>query len=169
MQSERQTELSLQGIGRQPFILMRHAFLENMLTPIIKYLHAAGYPIVYMMGRESGVQEVRQIRDEQVTINSPLIKIEMLEKSLNRLSQMGWGKISLTQYNITDGGINIKIKFNPFTKECKEKTNASCTFLRGLIGGITSEILEQDMQFSDPICQATDDETCLLQLKATMR
>jgi predicted hydrocarbon binding protein len=136
-----------------------------MFTPLIRHLQTSGYPIIYTMGRESGVQEVRQLREEQTTLNTPLIKREILEKALNRLSQMGWGKITLTQYSFIDGGVSISIKFNPFTEECKSKTKTSCIFLRGLISGITSEILEEDMQFSNPICQVTEDETCLLHLR----
>jgi len=169
MQRERRTEVALRSSRRQPFILMSHTFLDSMFTPIIRFLQNSGYPIIYSMGRESGTTVANEIRKEQANLNTPLVKEEVLEKALNRVSQMGWGKITLTQYGFTEGGMSIKIKFNPFNEECRSKTNSSCTFLRGLISGITSEVLEQDMQFSDPICQATEDETCQLQLKATMK
>lgn len=82
---------------------------------------------------------------------------------------MGWGKITVTQYGFIDGGICISIKFNPFIEECKSKTANGCIFLRGIISGITSEIHEEEIQFSNPQCQKTDDKTCLLHLRATMR
>jgi predicted hydrocarbon binding protein len=169
MQTDRRTEVTLRGDRRQPFILISHTFLENMFTPLIKFLQNSGYPIIYSMGRESGIQEVRQLREEQNDLDTHLVKREMLEKALNRLSQMGWGKITVAQYGFVDGEINIKIKFNPFTQECRSETKTSCTFLKGLISGIASEILEEDMQFSDPICQVTKDETCLLHLRASMK
>lgn len=169
MHSEPRTEVALRSNGRQPFIIMSHSFIDSMFTPIIRYLQNSGYPIIFSMGRESGTNVANEIRKEQANLNTPLVKEEVLEKALNRVSQMGWGKITLTQYSFTEGGISIKIKFNPFTDECNSKTNSSCTFLRGLISGLTSEILEQDMQFCNPICQATGQETCQLQLKATMK
>jgi predicted hydrocarbon binding protein len=169
MQTEHQPDSILQNIPRQHFVIMSHSFMENMFTPLIRYLQNSGYPMIYSMGRESGIREAKQLQNERSALNAPLLKQEMLEKSLNRISQMGWGKITLTNYSFDNGGISIKIKFNPFTEECDSKINTSCTFLRGLISGITSEILEQDMQFSTPICQAIKEDTCLLNLSATMR
>jgi hypothetical protein len=92
MLRERQSKINLRSFEHPPFIMMRSDFLERMFDSLIKTYHSAAYPMIFTMGNESGVEEVKLIREEYLRINERYMKSELLGLVLDRFAKLGWGR-----------------------------------------------------------------------------
>jgi hypothetical protein len=116
-------------LRQPPFIMMRPDFLERMFDSLIKTYHSAAYPMIFTMGMESGVEEVKLIREEYLRINERYMKSELLGLVLDRFAKLGWGRINVDKLSTIDNGVKIDVSFNSFIQECGAETKGGCVFL----------------------------------------
>ncbi len=152
-------------------ILMMTDSFEEIMSYLPKSYGSAGTSMIYSMGYQNGVHEVKRLREELRTLNLALTKSELLDKALKRISSMGWGKITVENNNEVMGKVNIFIQSNPFRGECENHGTPGCNFLRGYVAGIISETIEEEVQYGDYGCLEVDVDCCLLRVskKSTMQ
>jgi len=164
MQRERQSKIDLQSFDPPIFIMMRPDFLERMFDSLIRVYHSAAYPIILTMGKESGVEEVKLLREEYLRTNESYAKNEFLDLVLDRFAKLGWGRIAVDKLSTQDDGVKIDVSFNSLIKECGSETKGGCVFLQGLLAGIASEVMEEDVDPGVPRCERTQEGACRLHL-----
>ena len=167
MQRERQSKIELHPFDTPLFIMMRPDFLERMFDSLIRVYHSAAYPIILTMGKESGAEEVKLMREEYLRINESYTKNELLDLVLDRFAKLGWGRISVDKLTTQDKGVKIDVSFNSLIQECGAETKGGCVFLQGLLSGIASEVMEEEMDPGVPRCERTPEGTCSLHLVNT--
>lgn len=151
-------------------LLIKTNSFKNMVGYLTKSFGTPGLTMVYSMGEENGVDEVKQLRRDLKKLETPLAKKQLLEKALQRVSQMGWGKISIGEFDAVGGKINIIIKHNPFSDACGTKEAGGCFFLHGYMAGLVSEIMEEKMEYGSPRCLDIEENQCVLRIqRATTR
>lgn len=168
MQTRHISEVDLGGLRRPSFLVMKSGFFEKIFDPLLKVYGTPGISMIYMMGRECGVDEVNQIRAE-LKENTPTTKREILEKTLNRFSQTGWGRITVGGFDTLEGTVSLNVKLNPFSDQCGSNISGGCFFLQGLLVGTASEVLERELFYNTPRCQKASDGSCLLSFAGSMR
>jgi hypothetical protein len=89
-------------------------------------------------------------------------KKELFDRSMRRVSHMGWGKISVSEYDPVDGIVNINVKANPFSDKCGTKETYGCFFLHGYMTGLVSEVMEEEMEYGVPRCLDVEKGSCFL-------
>jgi len=151
-------------------ILIKTKSFANMVGYLTKSFGTPGLSMVYAMGKENGQEEVNQLRLDLKKLETPLAKKELLDKVLQRVSQMGWGKLSIGEFDAVGGKVRINVNHNPFSEDCGTKDAGGCFFLHGYMAGLVSEVMEEPMEFSSPRCLDVEDDQCILRLqRATTR
>ena len=145
-------------------LLMKPESFNNIMSYLSKSFGTPGLSMIYSMGQESGSKEVKEIREEMKKIENPLPKKELVEKALQRMSQMGWGRFDLQELDQITGNIEVKIENNPFSYSCAMNDTCGCLFLHGYISGIMTESLEAEIACANPRCIDLDDSQCLIRL-----
>ena len=143
---------------------MRTDTFEMMMGYLTRNFGATGLSISYSMGVANGKYEVAQIREELKRLEAPATKKELLEKSLQRLTAMGWGKLKLAELNTITGENTVTVEQNPFREGCDPKDNGGCYFLQGFVAGVVSETLEEDVTYIDTRCTHEDLKGCSFHL-----
>jgi predicted hydrocarbon binding protein len=146
--------------GNQSLILMKTESFNNIMGYLSKSFGSSGLSIIYSMGHDSGVREVKKIREEMKQLEKPLPKRAIIEMSLQRLSQMGWGKFELKELDQITGNVDISVKKNPFSETCAMNENSGCLFLHGYVSGILTEALEEETMCGNPRCIDLDETSC---------
>jgi hypothetical protein len=168
VQTERVSEGNLGGLRRPSLLVLKSGFFEKIFDTLLKVYGAPGISMIYMMGRECGVEEVSQIRAE-LNENTPMTKRGIVEKAFSRFSQSGWGRITVEVFDTLEGSVSVNVSFNPFSIKCGPNVSGGCFFLHGLLVGTASEALERDLFFNAPRCQKASDGSCLLSFTGSMR
>ena len=150
--------------GSQSLLLMKSESFNNIMSYLSQSFGAPGLSMIYSMGHDSGVKEIKQIREEMKKIEKPLQKKELVDKALQRMSQMGWGKFDLEELDLITGKIELKIRNNPFSESCAMNDTCGCLFLHGYISGIMTESLESEIACASPRCIDLDDSHCSIRL-----
>jgi hypothetical protein len=135
-----------------------------MVGSLTNCFGTAGYAMIYSMGQENGANEVKQLRQDLRRLEAPADKKELLDRSMRRVSHMGWGKISVSEYDPVDGIVNINVKANPFSDKCGAKEAYGCFFLHGYMAGLVSEVMEEEMEYGVPRCLDVEKGSCVLRL-----
>ena len=148
-------------------LLMRTDSFEIMMSFLTKNFGTTGLSITYSMGVTNGRYEVIQLRDELKKLEAPATKRELMEKTLQRLTHMGWGRFTLNDLDPVSGEISINIEHNPFRDKCGSHKNGGCHYLQGYVAGVASEILEDEIEYREGRCNKTEDSRCTLRLKKT--
>jgi predicted hydrocarbon binding protein len=155
--------------GKPALFLLRHRTLSAMTNSLIRSFGHAGVSMIYTMAREGGASEVKALREELRQIDSYPTKRDVLERALLRLSQMGWGKISVAEFDADKGSLRVQVKYNPLLKECGSELAGDCTLLRGLIAGIASEALREEIQYDKTQCLQSGDGCCDMYLSSSLK
>lgn len=146
-------------------LIIKSDSFEKMIGSLTRSFGASGSSIIYIMGKENGVNEVKQLREELKSIEYRATKKDLLEKVLLRISNLGWGKISLDNYDSFERTVDVRVKHNPFQLDCSKKEKNGCLFLHGYIAGLVSEAMEEEMEFTNPRCAERKKESCTFKLK----
>ena len=125
--------------------------------------------MIYAMGKETGARDVQTLREELKALEAPANKRVLLDKSLQRASNMGWGKLILTEYDPLTGIVNIKVKHNPFSDACGSKDAGGCFFLQGYAAGVVEEVTEEPVEYGSPRCLDAEKNTCLFRMIKPMK
>jgi predicted hydrocarbon binding protein len=169
MEMKRLSDVDLMEIRSPPFILLRHDFLETMFDPLLRIFHAPGVSMIFMMGRENGVEEIRKIREELREVDAPLTRRDFFDRAFGKLSQTGWGRITVDELDDVKGAVKIRVKSSPFADRCGSESCGGCYFMQGLFAGVTAEVFESEAYYGTPRCQRVQDGSCLLSLVGSMR
>jgi predicted hydrocarbon binding protein len=145
-------------------LLMRPEPFLKMIQALTNTFGSSGAAMIFNMGLSCGYSEASQTREDSGGLRSH-DKRELLQKSLQRVSQEGWGQISLNYYDTITGVAGISLKQNPFLEGCGTERLEGCHFLKGFIAGIASEILETDMVYTAEGCGGMKNGACQLQLE----
>ncbi|MCX6655529.1 MAG: hypothetical protein NTY03_10485 [Candidatus Bathyarchaeota archaeon] len=148
----------------QSLLLIKSESFNNIMSYLSKSFGTPGLSMIYSMGHDSGAKEIKQIREEMKKIEKPLPKKDLVEKALQRMSQMGWGRFDLQDLDQITGNVEVKIKNNPFSDSCAMNDTCGCLFLHGYISGIMTESLEEEIACASPRCIDLDDSQCLIKL-----
>jgi predicted hydrocarbon binding protein len=148
----------------QSLLLMKSESFNNIMSYLTKSFGTPGLSMIYSMGHDSGEKEVKQIREEMKKIEKPLPKKDLVEKALQRMSQMGWGRFDLQELDQITGHVEVKIKNNPFSDSCAMNETCGCLFLHGYLSGIMTESLEAEIACANPRCIDLDDSRCVIRL-----
>ena len=149
---------------KNSLVLMKTDAFANIMGFLTKSFGPPGLSIIYSMGIENGVHEVTELRKELKKIESPVAKKELLEKTLQTHSQMGWGKFQLSEFDPVAGYTNVEVEHNPFSDKCGKHDAGGCFFLHGYVAGLVSEVLEEEVTYGAPRCLDVDKNTCMLRL-----
>jgi predicted hydrocarbon binding protein len=150
-------------------LLIRPEPFLKMIQALTNSFGSSGSAMIFNMGLGCGYSEASQVREDNGGFRS-VEKRELLLKALQRMSQEGWGQISLNYYDPVTGILGIAVKRNPFVEGCGTEKLEGCHFLRGFIAGVASEMLETDMVYLEGGCGGLKDGACQLQLeKASSR
>lgn len=133
-------------------LLIKTDSFAKIMGYLTKSFGPSGLSMIYGMGVENGIHEVKQLREELKKLEAPATKKELLEKSLRRVTHKGWGKIHIGEFDPINGTINIVVNFNPFNDKCGKKEAGGCFFLQGYVIGIVSEVIEEDIEYGSPRC-----------------
>ena len=148
--------------GDLPFILLKPSFFNLMFDSLLKSYGSAGISMIFAMGRERGIGEVREYRKEFSQFSMSLSKRELLNRVFLRLNQMGWGKYDIGDYNPDSNIFTIDMKFNPLVVKCGSNSNGSCAFIQGLLSGVVSEVFEKEVSMASPRCEKSPSGSCSL-------
>jgi predicted hydrocarbon binding protein len=146
-------------------VLMRADSFQRMLQYFTQTFGSSGLTMIYSMGMANGKYETSQMRDELRNLEAPVTKKLLLEKTLWRLTSMGWGGFKLEKLDSITGEAHIEIKNNPFSLNCDSQENGGCYFIQGFIAGVVSDVLDEDLTYGSPRCSHGENGSCLLQLK----
>ncbi|MBM3292458.1 hypothetical protein FJY84_07235 [Candidatus Bathyarchaeota archaeon] len=146
-------------------LLIKAKSFVNMVSYLTRSFGTPGLSMVYSMGKENGAEEVQQLRRDLKKLERPLVKRELLDKALQRVSQMGWGKVSIGEFDAIGGKLSINIKHNPFSEGCGTSEAGGCFFLHGYIAGVASEVMEEPLEYSSPRCLDVEEGHCILRLQ----
>jgi len=146
-------------------VLMRTDFFERMMSYHTKNFGATGLSMIYSMGFANGKYEVFQLRDELLELEAPITKSVLLEKTLQRITHMGWGSIHISEFNQITSEVKVEISFNPFRAKCQSVNNGGCHFLQGYVAGVISEVLGEEVTYNETRCMKSGDCECLLLLR----
>lgn len=147
-------------------LLMRTDSFQRMIKYFTLNFGAAGLTMIYSMGEANGKYETSQMRDEFRSLEAPVVKRQLVEKSLWRLTTMGWGSFTLGALDTITGEATINIKVNPFGEQCHSEDKGGCYFLQGYIAGVVSEALHDEVTYGDPRCSEGEEGGCQLHLRS---
>jgi predicted hydrocarbon binding protein len=147
-------------------LLMRTDSFLRMIKYFTNNFGATGLTMIYSMGEANGKYETSQMREELKSLDVPILKKQLIEKSLWRITSMGWGTFSLASLDTITGETAINIKINPFSEQCDLEDNGGCYFLQGYIAGVLSEALNDEITYCDPRCSTESDGACQLHLRS---
>jgi predicted hydrocarbon binding protein len=145
-------------------LLMRTDSFQSMLKYFTITFGASGLTMIYSMGEANGKYETRQMKGELRSLEAPIIKQQLIEKSLWRLTSMGWGDFKLDSLDPIKCQATIKISINPFSENCKSTDAGGCYYLQGYIAGVISEALNEDITYKETRCSKTEEGSCELNL-----
>lgn len=140
------------GEANQSLLLLRITQFKDMVETLLKNFGPAGLPMIRAMGAECGKAEVKQLKEELTKLGSFPIKRELMERTFMRFSQMGWGKISLANFDPSRSVVVAEVRYNPFKSEKCPAIAGGCAFLHGVIDGVVSESLNEETKCMVPPC-----------------
>jgi len=164
MQVQRLNELGTATKIDIPYLILRRDFFAMMFDPLMKIYGSAGASMIYAMGKDSGESEVRQFVEDNKEYAPRITKRELLDRVFQRFNQMGWGGIVVEEFDGINKKVRIIVNQNPFIDKFKSELNGGIFFLRGLLVGITSEVLEEELSLSDPRCLESSKGFCELNI-----
>ena len=145
-------------------LLMRPDSFLKMIQALTNSFGSSGAAMIFNMGLGCGYSEAAKVREDNGGFRS-LDKRELLIKAFLRISQEGWGEISLIYYDPVTGLMGVSVRHNPFVDGCGTERIEGCHFLKGYIAGLASEMLETDMVYTVNGCAGIQDGACQLQLE----
>lgn len=130
-----------------------------MFDPLIKIYGSAGASMIYTMGKDSGESEVRQLVEDNKE-NAMFDEEGIIRSCFSEIQSdgVGWDCYRRILW-IKQKKIRINVKQNPFIEKCKTELNLG-GFLRGLLVGITSDVLEEELSLSDSHCLESSNGSC---------
>ena len=131
------------------------SFTPEGFAGFLNVLHrtygTAGNAMIYNMSENYGKNRVENLlpvlpadQDER------LAALRLLGE--RRFVRQGWGKLTIEELDTETGTIDVLLEDQPFS-DCKGTSEApSCIFLRGVIAGLLSAVLEKELRVKAVDC-----------------
>jgi hypothetical protein len=100
-------------------LLFKGDNFEAIMASLTETYGTAGYSIIFSLGKISGAKEFKNVAEEQRRLNIPMTSEGLLNKTIERLNSMGWGKFQVIKIDIKSSA-NIQINRNPFLTNVPE-------------------------------------------------
>lgn len=155
MSGEEEQEIS------QKITFTAEAFIR-MIGSLSNTFGSAGGSMMFQMGKDVGSYETRKTLQE--LDDSEAEPEALMEKILMEVSNHGWGELSLKEFDLVEGVVEVVLHHNVFETYCDEIDVPQCFFLRGYLAGIIEELTEQRLHFKESKCYAFGDEDCTIKM-----
>jgi predicted hydrocarbon binding protein len=150
-----------------PLCKMTPECFVQMLEKLHKIFGSAGLSMIFHMGKQKGISEASEVFGSLASDDAEHTKAELVDQCLERAARLGWGVMEVTRLDLVEGNISIALRESPFESICLGQASpreSICSFTRGYVSGILSEIAEEKMEYSGSSCPATGDERCEIRL-----
>ena len=151
-----------QGTRNPSMVLLRREGFEKMLAAFTETYGTPGYSMIYSMGKQVGVEEFKNIAEEQKNLGLPMTRPKILKKVLERFTSMGWGRFQAESLELDISTI-IVVTNNMFSDKCSH-TSIGCCFIQGIIAGFISQVFESEPLYSEQRCLAQPGGRCVFRL-----
>jgi predicted hydrocarbon binding protein len=152
-----------------PFLLMRSDFFAKMFDSLIKSYGSAGDAMIFAIGKDLGVDMVKDLATGVTRFGETVSEREILEKALLKLSDMGWGAYSVFEFDNLRKTVQIRVGSSPIVEGCSAASGGGCQFLQGLVIGVISELFEKEMAMGSPRCLKNSDGSCTFYLNCVLK
>jgi len=149
--------------GRRAIILSGSA-LKGILIEFRKRLGTGGEAMLYHIGREVGVEGARDINQNAERIGVKDLR-DKLEIGMLLLQCLGYAIPEMVEFSEEPPYLKIRLQNSI---ECELGRGAGKPFshyVRGMITGYTSELLQRDLLAEETRCIATGDPYCEFEVK----
>jgi len=149
---------------REPVVMMTPGSFARMIETLRKTFDSAGLSMIYLMGRDVGAFEAREELKGMERSSDECIERQLVEKTLRKTREHGWGEMEVTQFDVLNGLVAISFRHHPFESICHIPDSEYCFFYRGYMAGVVSEVTGWEMVYSDLKCPHLGDDHCEIQL-----
>jgi len=140
-------------------LIASEAFVKMMKG--FDYLGTAGGTILYMMGQEKGVYDVRKETETLRKNGVYATKRQLLESVARQVRVAGWGATSVKEYNEKEETVRITVENNPLVLNTDTKLGSPvCHYFRGYWAGVVSETWERRVNCAEIKCMGMGDKFC---------
>ena len=140
------------------YLLVRPETLVAFQKAIEKELGERGSQILYDSGFHGGTlsagryREIFHLSDE-----------EIIHFMITMGSQIGWGRFELGKFDPVQKVLHVTVHHSPFAESYGSSFLPVCHFIRGVIGGLATMVLRQDVLAKETLCLAKGDGVCLFE------
>ena len=142
------------------YLLIRPETLGALQKGIEKELGPRSADLIYESGFTGGRLSTERYR-ELFRLSPEQVLHYMLEMG----GQIGWGKFILERFEPETKRVSVKVLHSPFAAAYGPSSRPVCHFIRGVLGGISTGIFEEEKTIEETRCAAQGHPFCLFETK----
>lgn len=143
------------------YLLIRPETLAEFQKSIeVEIGHSKAAKILYEGGFTGGKLSGRKYKQE-----FNLSDEEAVEYMCRMGGEIGWGSMQLQSIDSAAHKLMLKVSHSPFAQSYGESSNGVCHLIRGVFGGLASELFNIEVEAKEVNCSACGDAFCLFEIK----
>jgi len=143
------------------YLLIRPEVLVNLQKGIEKELFKKAHTLLFQSGFQGGSLSGKRYREV-----FHLSDHEILQFMIDMGTQIGWGRFQLERFDPRNEVLEVSVHHSPFAEAYGVSKTPVCHFIRGVLSGLASVIMNQEREVDETLCLAKGDPYCLFHLNS---
>lgn len=146
------------------YLLIRPEVLINLQKGIEEQLPEKANALLFQSGFQGGSLSGKRYREV-----FHLSDHEILKFMIDMGTQIGWGRFQLERFDPMDEVLEVSVHDSPFAEAYGLSRTPVCHFIRGVLSGLASVMMNQEREVEETLCLAKGDPYCLFHLRPQKR
>ena len=132
------------------WVLLRVEALQGMFDETFKAFGSGSLTIWYLAGKGAGKAMAELI----IGLGRELSPRQLIEKICSELSQLGWGRFEVEEWDENRDRYVFRVYNNPFGRGRETAKETACIYVKGYLEGMLEVALKKPVKLKETMCIA---------------